>query len=298
MVNIKIQFLLLALIFSPLGGADDSEKPQITEDMLRGKVNQNAAKRQPALGTLAPVADLDKYSKKTPAADTPAPVVTTPEPVGSDGKETAAPQGGKPAPKKTRAPQYNVQPGEGEVVVEVVKKNRANFGIRLGQLLSCEIRRNIHTAEPGLAEIFLSKPFTGSRKTLPVNTQFFTELGVNSATKRMEMRVVKGITPEGDEFAIDAIAFDLNMVAGISGYVDFQKGDVAKKSVSQGVLAAGKTAAQTLGGKLGIAGAAVAEGANTALGETEGYMEQKSTNNRYVVHVSPQPIILRIERTF
>ena len=106
-----------------------------------------------------------------------------------------------------------------------------------------------------------------------------------------------GITPDGDEFELNARAFDETNNSGLAGIVQKDSQAIAEKGVSRGVIAAGKAATRAISQAGGIAGAAVGEGANSMIGDTDQVM-QEQLNTNIVVYVSPQPLVLRVEKSF
>jgi hypothetical protein len=198
------------------------------------------------------------------------------------------------------APRYNPasasQPSSGGVVkLDVAKPKGTKYGVRLGTIIQGEIRRNVSSAESGLTEIWITKDVVGDKRVIPAGTQLFATKHVNTATKRLEFLTVNGITPDGDEFQMNARVYDVTQVSGLSGIVNDMTDEIAKKGFNRGLITAGSSALR--GVTVGPAADAINAGANSMLTDTEQRL-QAETNTNIVVYVSPQSLLLRVDKTF
>lgn len=193
-------------------------------------------------------------------------------------------------------PPPRTQGGSGPLTDAVIRDDKRIFGIRLGTWIKGELKRSATNAEPGLVEIVIAEDVPGDRKTLPVGTLVFTHKEYNDSTKRMELRVEKGITPSGLEFQMLGLVFDLQRVSGIQGVIATDSTAMVNRGASKGLLAAGGEAAKSLAGAnpLGAAGSAAAE---SILSESERAVED-ATRPQVTIHVSPQTLLIRVEETF
>jgi type IV secretory pathway VirB10-like protein len=178
---------------------------------------------------------------------------------------------------------------------EVLKSNRPRYGIRLGTVINAEIRRNVSSAEAGEIEVWITKDVVGDYLTLPAGTQLFTTMRVNAATKRLDGVTGRAVTPDGEEFDIIARVYDTQMVAGVAGIVNDASDAITNKGVNKGILAAAQGALSRL--DRSPAGQAVQQGGSTVLREADRRFEQE-TNTNIVIYAYPQPILLRVERSF
>lgn len=176
----------------------------------------------------------------------------------------------------------------------VVVDNKRIFGVRLGTWMEARINRDTTSAEPGLVELTVTSDVVGDKKTLPSGTLLFAQKQLNSATKRMELKVQKGITPKGLEFQMNGQIYDTLRVSGLQGIISGDTDASIKRGASKGALAAVSAAARSIPGPLSQAGgAAVDSVANDA-----GRVIDETTEQRLTIYVASQPVLIRVEDTF
>lgn len=170
------------------------------------------------------------------------------------------------------------------------------FGIRIGTWIAGELRRPASSAEPGLIEIYTSKAVRGDKKVLPPGSTLFAESTYNPGTKKQDFLVEKGITPQGREFLMRGLVFDLNKTAGLIGTVTTDSGMIVERSTSKGALAAGGAVAEQLAGDnlVGAAGKAAAE----SLLEDSSEAVERSKTLKQTIRTVPQKLLIRVEETF
>jgi hypothetical protein len=161
--------------------------------------------------------------------------------------------------------------------------------------LNAELQRNTTSADSGTVEMKLSSSYAGDRRTLPEGTVVFAEKTLNATTKRMEMVVTHGITPSGLEFEMRGLVFDPQKTPGLAGIFVLDKKQVAANSAAKGAMAAVGAAVSQLGG--GAAGEATNAATQSVLSDTS---QASDFNNgqQAVIYVSPQPLLIRVERLF
>ena len=171
-----------------------------------------------------------------------------------------------------------------------------NFGVRLGTWLEGNINRNTSSAEPGMVEIHLTEDVIGDRRTLKAGTLLFADKQINGQTKRLEMVIRNGITPAGEEFKITGLVFDLRKVSGLAGIITVNNDESVKRGAGKGLLAGLGAAAQNAVGQTPL-GAAVGAGSQSIL-QDKGNQVDQETEQKLTVYVSPQPLLIRVEKTF
>lgn len=180
--------------------------------------------------------------------------------------------------------------------VDQVKRRGPRFGIRLGTRVYGEIRRSVTNAERNLCEIHLTKDIVGDIETMGRGTIIFAAKEFNNSTKLLELRTVKGITPDGVEFRINAYGMDINEVAGLSGTITTD-GKSTKRSISRGGFEVGKSLATTLNDGT-VLGAGIESATKNMLDEKETETHKTLNEPQYIIRVEPQPVILMVETTF
>jgi hypothetical protein len=193
----------------------------------------------------------------------------------------------------TPPPRSSAVSGGQAIVTDAVHSNVA-FGIRLGSWLNASLDRNTTSGESGSVELTLTVDAIGDRRTLPAGTVLFADKNLNNTTKRMEMVVTHGITPTGLEFEMHGLVFDPQKTPGLAGVYVLDK----KESVSRG---AQKGAIAAVGAAVGMAGPGVAGVATNAAAQSVLNDAGTVTDNnaaQAVIYVSPQALIIRVEKQF
>ena len=229
-----------------------------------------------------------------PAAGAQAPASTAPAAT-TDGAGTATgtPRGASGGSRATSGTSIN--PSTAAISSDAVAPS-TSYGVRLGTWMSAKLTRNISSAEIGQIEITLSTNVVGDKRTLPAGSILFCVQSLNAATKRLDLVATHGITPEGREFKLKAIAYDPARVAGLPGIVELNKNALASHSAAKGITAALGAVGSRLAGTnpLATAGAAATQ---TALNDTNPALEY-NTAPTAVIYVAPQDLLVRVEEQF
>ena len=110
----------------------------------------------------------------------------------------------------------------------------------------------------------------------------------------MEMVVTHGITPTGLEFEMHGLVFDPQKTPGLAGVYVLDKKESVSRGAQKGALAAvGAVVGMASPGVAGVAtNAATQSVLNDANQVTDGNAAQA------VIYVSPQALIIRVEKQF
>lgn len=236
-------------------------------------------------------------SKNTAPANSPVSnKYSTPDRRGA-GVQTSTPvEGQAPNSNYNYAPPARGAPAGKDVIFSDSVKATHEFGIRLGQWMEATLDRNSSSAEPGMIELQLTKDVQGDKRVLRAGTLIYVSKTLNGGTKRLELMTVKGITPDGYEFAVKGQVFDTQKVSGLNGIMVLDKEQVAKNSITSGALSAvsavGRSVLPT-----NPAAAALRGATETALSDTD-QVTQFNNAQRAVIYVSPQPLLIRIDEKF
>jgi hypothetical protein len=277
----------------------------VTADELRGMSDQKdreTVQRQGrantgALGSLLP-SDATQSSKYGSNSNTPAVKKTAKKTKAKTPNGSAAASAVESTSTNSSVytpPARSSSGSEDQAIVSDAVPPTQTFGIRLGSWLNAELQRNTTSADSGTVELKLSSSYAGDRRTLPEGTVVFAEKTLNATTKRMEMVVTHGITPTGLEFEMRGLVFDPQKTPGLAGIFVLDKKQVAANSAAKGAMAAVGAAVSQLGG--GAAGAATNAATQSVLSDTS---QASDFNNgqQAVIYVSPQPLLIRVERLF
>lgn len=193
----------------------------------------------------------------------------------------------------TPPPRSNAVSGGQAIVADAVHSTVA-FGVRLGTWLNASLGRNTTSGDSGSVELTLTSDAIGDRRTLPAGTVLFADKALNNITKRMEMVVTHGITPTGLEFEMRGMVFDPQKTPGLAGIYVLDKKEVVARGATKGAIAAVGAAVGTLGG--GAAGAATHAATQSVLNDANQVTDGNAV--QAVIYVSPQALIIRVEKQF
>lgn len=279
--------LMLLLAVNTAYGVTPDELRALSTDSDQQQRARDARAKTNDLGALVPTPtpavrsrSLDRYSTVSPDSGSGA----TTTPVG---------------PRRSSNDATTVGDGvsDGHMVSDAVPidVNRP-YGIRIGTWMQGTISRNISSAEPGRVEIRLTSDVVGDKHTLHAGAQFFAQKQVNAATKRLEIAIQNGIAPDGHEFKMTGLIYDLQKVSGLTGIINIDNDSIVKRGTGKGLLAAAQGAARTMAGGNAVASAGSA-GLDSVL-QDESRIVDQSTEQKLTIYVAPQPVLIRVEETF
>ncbi len=195
----------------------------------------------------------------------------------------------------SRAGEYVPPPREAveaNVHTDALTIDPTRFGISMGSWLQAELTRPTTSAEPGLLELTVTHDQPGRYRTLPKGTLLFAEKTVNGATQRLELRIVKGVTPDGNEFTLDAQLFDGQRHSGLAGVVLHRREDRLRYAAQDGVFGATRAWLRTVvsDDPIGAATRTAAE----ALVEEEQQSGERYRAPTVTLAVPPQAVQIRV----
>lgn len=279
----------------------------ITADELRGEAADNeheAAQRKSradtgALSTLLPegtpggTPKSSKYDAGGAAAGNTRTATKKPKKLTLKRQQSTAASGVSDTADLYIPPPRTSAAGNQAVVTDAVIAT-VSFGIRLGSWLNASLDRNTTSADQGSVELTLASDAIGDRRTLPAGSTLFADKTVNNATRRMELVVTHGITPAGQEFQMRGIVFDPLKTPGLAGVYVIDKKAVASNGLMNGAIAAVGAAAGAA--NIGPIGAATNAGAQSVMGDVGQLTASNATQP--IIYVSPQALIIRVEKQF
>ena len=178
-----------------------------------------------------------------------------------------------------------------------IKKSEGPFfGIRMGTKIRAYLTQITTNVEQNLAEVRVEQDVFGDYRVLEKGTKLYCKKSLNPGTKKLELLAVKGITPQGEEFKLNAIVLDINNAAGLVGAVSTD-GKTTKRSLAAGVFGVGEALMPMLNDGSAI-GAGVEAAAENALEEKETETDVTLNKPSYIIYVNPQEIKIRVEKTF
>ncbi len=171
------------------------------------------------------------------------------------------------------------------------------YGIRMGAWLPARLERNATSADPGRVEIVLIKTVQGDHQTLPAGTLLFAEKAYNQGTQKLDMQVVKAITPQGDEITLKGLVYDAGRAAGLQGIVNGNPITTSVKSgVSRGLLDASRVMFASLSTDAAV-GTVVNATTDAVIRDQQAVLDVQSPQP-YTIHVTAQDVLVRVEETF
>lgn len=317
MVNVwRIAILGLAVHAAPAGAITADELRVMSEEKAREQRQKMGRVNSGELGELVPMGTpkSGKYTNGPESEPAPAPASATSTPKATKGPvvrrspERTPGSGYTPAvapavPAQPAGGRFYTPPPRSEsaggdaatgIVSDAVAPSNA-FGIRLGTWLSGALQRNTTSAETGSVELVITGSVAGTRRTLPAGSVVFAEKVLNTATKRMELVVTRGITPSGQEFDMRGIVFDPRKTPGLAGIFVLDKKQMATGGITKGAIAAVGAAVGSLGG--GVGSEATRAATQSVLSDT-GQATDFNNGQQAVIYVSPQDLLIRVESHF
>lgn len=288
---VRIALLLVAILPTAALAISPDELRGVADDKNREQAARNSRANTGSMGDLLPgKPKSSKYGSGSPApkqasakrraASESAPATAPVAPVRSDDIYIPPPREGG-------------TDGGGTIVSDAVMPSVA-FGIRMGTWLTAKLHRKTSSAETGTVEVEIVEDVIGDRRTLPAGSTLFVEKALNATTKRMEGVATKGITPRGDEFELRGLVFDTQRQPGLAGVYVIDKKESVAKGASKGALAAVGALTSS------VAPGPVGSGMNAATQSMLNDAEEVTDNNapQAVIYVSPQTMLIRVERQF
>ena len=168
------------------------------------------------------------------------------------------------------------------------------FGVPVNTWVVVSLVRNITNADIGTVELVLDRDILGEFDTLPAGTVFLSKPFFNEGTRRLDLVAIGGRTPDGREFELKAVAYDMGGRSGIAGVLLRDRSDEMKEAVADSVVDLGKGALQLatpnslLGQAVGNTGEALISNENQARRQSE----------KGIILVSSQQIKLKVEHAF
>ena len=183
------------------------------------------------------------------------------------------------------------------IQTDLAEIDAARFGIVLGSKLQAKLVRDVSNVEPGLVELVTTQVLAGKRKSLPADSKLFALKQYNLASARLELHVVRGITPDGEEFTLSGLVFDRTGESGLAGIVSENNEVVVTRGVKRGLFDMGHSVLAALTGDDVVGQAAVSTGASV-LDEKRKLFEQAVQTEQFIIRVAAQSVLIRVEDTF
>jgi hypothetical protein len=174
---------------------------------------------------------------------------------------------------------------------------KRQFGITLGTWFKARLSRNVSNAEGGLVELTVEDDVPGSHRTLARGAILFAEKSLNESTRRLELRVVKGITPSRLEFQLNARGFDLNRAAGVNAIISGDTEAIASRGANRGLIAGARAAVREMLGTNPVAAEAVRGASDSVLLDSSQAAERAGLPT-VTGFAAAQELWLRVEETF
>lgn len=283
-----LSFLLALSVALPALAITPDELRAMSENQQREDYMKGNRANTGSMGALIPAAPPKsrKYSSQPDKPVSRAPAAR---------KSTSAPTPAPVVNENIYIPPARENGASGQAFVSDAVKVGSQFGIRTGAWLKGELRRNTTSAESGSVELQLTSDFSGDRRILPRGTVVFADKSLNTATKRMELMVTHGITPDGKEFEMRGLVFDPKKTPGLVGIFVLDKTQVASKGFTKGALAAVGAVAGNMTGSVGATAANAAT--QSIVNDTEQATGFKN-DLQAVIYVAPQELLIRVESGF
>jgi len=180
---------------------------------------------------------------------------------------------------------------------DAVKQKQRRFGILIGSWFEARMSRETTNADPGLIEIKIINDVEGNHRTLPAGTMLFASKRYNAGTKRLDLHIIQGVLPGGEEIIVDALVYDSSQVAGLNGIVVENNAGTISGGFKKGVINASRTIATTLTG-VGSPAGTVLDSTVSEVADAKQAAAVARDVAPYTIHVSPQPVLIQVQETF
>lgn len=180
--------------------------------------------------------------------------------------------------------------------VSYPKANTVKYGIKMGTQIRVKLVGGATSVQLGLVRFELLEAVTGEEDVLPVGTLIFGKPFANNGSDRIQVRITKGITPDGDEFSLRGWIRGSDGMDGLLGKV-VSDGQLVARSLNETVNAAGRAALASVADD-SIALTSMKSGLSNAQSEQSEESDRVFGRPEFIVQASEQLAMLEIERTF
>lgn len=170
------------------------------------------------------------------------------------------------------------------------------FGISLGTEVAVSLDDSASNIQPGLIKLKVEETIRGRKNNLPHGSTFFARSSAVIGSERLFLSVSRGVTPDGEEFNVQGVVFDIKREPGLAARV-VSDGKTLARASSEGLNTLGRellNAAPTNG----ATGAATEATLGQLLKEKAADDQAAQGRPAYVVIASPQTATVQIESTF
>lgn len=184
-------------------------------------------------------------------------------------------------------------PNKGSTVAGVMPQDKNLYGISIGTWAKAKLERTVSSAESGMIEFVLTESIKGRHQTLPQGTILFANKSINERELKMECITLLAKTPSGEEISgVSFRIYSLDKRAGLAGQVVRDREKEVKGSAKKAALKTASIVAASSGSLAGTAATSVADD----MISNEGQFADSSV--RAFIRVSPQPVLLKLTKTF
>ncbi|MEJ2754471.1 MAG: TrbI/VirB10 family protein, partial [Gammaproteobacteria bacterium] len=170
------------------------------------------------------------------------------------------------------------------------------WGITLGSSIPVKLIGGASSVQQGWVRFEVLKTISGQLDALPAGTLLFGAPSAHQGSDRLHIHVIKGITPEGEEFELNGWIRAQDGLDGLLGQV-VSDGQVLNRSLSAVAQAAGQAALENISPP-GVTISALKSGARTAQDEQSQASEATYGRPEYIVQAQAQAATLDIYETF
>ncbi|MDI9347370.1 MAG: conjugative transposon protein TraM [Methylacidiphilales bacterium] len=172
-------------------------------------------------------------------------------------------------------------------------KTKLKYGISWGTWARASLNRTVNSHDNAAIEIYTSEDIVGKYRIIPKGSLLTGRHVLNTVTNRLTMQIIKGITPEGKEFIVQASIFDIEKRNGLQGY-EINPIDKTQQALQKGVqTTTGAVLQQVLSPINPLAAGLVTTGQELLNQE----LDQPKTKSVANIRVDPQSIFLRIDES-
>lgn len=181
------------------------------------------------------------------------------------------------------------------MISKVVSSGRKKYGIKKGVWADIELTRSVTSSDRDEVEFVLNAGIEGRFASIPPGSTVFGRKSFNYQSKRLEVFVTSGITPDDEEFSLNAWVFSPDKSAGLHGVIVRDREGEVDAAAGKALLTGIGSAVAPIGSGGQIAGNAAKSFSQDMLNNEGRHLPETP---KAIIKVAPQVALLKIAKSF
>lgn len=180
--------------------------------------------------------------------------------------------------------------------VSYPQPDTVKYGIKMGAQIQVKLVGGATSVQLGLVRFEILEAVVGVEGVLPVGTLLFGKPFANKGSERLQVRIIKGITPDGVEFSLRGWIRGSDGMDGLVGKV-VSDGQLVARSMNEAVKVAGRAALASMADD-STPVISMKSGLSNAQSEQSAESDLVVGRPEFIVQAREQQAMLEIEQTF